>query len=109
MFEGHSLCAFKCFGIGASKSAIQIISRFCVGNSNMTNWFCNSTRATEADREARSGRPAGRDEGGEEEDGHGEEGVHPGALSLSALSPAHHHFHPAAALPAAVRNQCGES
>ncbi len=66
-------------------------------------------RPEEVDGQAGGGRHAGRDEGGEEEDGHGEEGVHPGALSLSSIPPAHHNFHPAAALPAAVWDQCSES
>lgn len=65
-------------------------------------------RPEEVDGKARSGQLAGGDEGGEEKDGHGEEGVHPGALSLFALPPAHHHFHPAAALPAAVWDQRSE-
>lgn len=66
-------------------------------------------RPEEVDRQAGGGRHAGGDEGGEEEDGNGEEGVHPGALSLSTLPPAHHYFHPSAALPAAVWDQCRES
>lgn len=63
-------------------------------------------RPEEADGEAGGGQHVGRDEGGEEKDGHGEEGVHPGALSLPALPPTHHHLHPAAAVPAAVWDQC---
>lgn len=62
-------------------------------------------RPTEADWTAGGGGHAGRDEGGEEEDGHGEEGLHPGALSLSYVPPAHHHIHSAAALAATVRDQ----
>lgn len=65
-------------------------------------------RPEEANGQAGGGRHAGGDEGGEEEDGHGEEGVHPGAVSLPTLPPAHHHLHPAAALPAAVRDQRSE-
>lgn len=65
-------------------------------------------RSEEVDGQAGGGQHAGRDEGGEEEDGHGEEGVYPGALSLSTLPPAHHHFHPAAALPAALWGQRSE-
>lgn len=66
-------------------------------------------RLEEVDWQAGGGRHAGRDERGEEKDGHGEESVHPGALSLSPLSAAHHNFHPSAALPAAVWDQRSES
>lgn len=66
-------------------------------------------RSEEVDGPAGCGRHAGGDEGGEEEDGDGEEGLHPGALSLSGLPPAHHHFHRAAALAAALWDQRGES
>lgn len=45
------------------------------------------------------------DEGGGDEDGHGEEGVHPGTLPLPELPAAHHHRHRPAALPAAVGHQ----
>lgn len=66
-------------------------------------------RPEEVDGPSGRERHAGGDEGGEEEDGHGEEGFHPGAVPLSALSSAHHHLHPAAALSAAVRGQRSES
>lgn len=66
-------------------------------------------RSEAVDGQAGGGRHAGRDEGGEEEDGHGEKGVHPGALSLTSLPPTHRHRHRSAALPAALWDQCSES
>lgn len=68
----------------------------------------NLRRSEEVDREAGCERHAGGDEGGEEEDGNGEEGLHPGALSLSSLPPTDHHFHPLAALAAALWDQRSE-
>lgn len=65
----------------------------------------NVRRPEEVDGEAGCGRHAGRDEGGEEEDGNGEEGLHPGALPLSGLPPTDGHFHPSAALAAALWDQ----
>lgn len=72
---------------------------------SLTDLLLTSDRPAEADWTAGGGGHAGRDEGGEEEDGHGEEGVHPGALPLSDVPPAHHHLHSAAALAATVRDQ----
>lgn len=65
-------------------------------------------RSEEVDREAGCGRHAGRDEGGEAEDGDGEEGLHPGAPSFATLPPTNCHFHPFAALAAALWDQRGE-
>ncbi|XP_061619050.1 uncharacterized protein LOC133472381 isoform X4 [Phyllopteryx taeniolatus] len=63
-------------------------------------------RPAAVDRPSGRGRPAGGDEGGEEEDGHGAEGLHRGAVPLAGAPPAPRHLHPAAALPAALRDQC---
>lgn len=71
--------------------------------------ICPLNRLEEVNRPAGGGWHASRDEGGEEEDGHGEESLHPGALPLPSLPPAHRHLHPAAALPAALWSQCSES
>lgn len=65
-------------------------------------------RPEEADWQAGGGGHAGRDEGGEEEDGHGEEGVHSRTLPFSAVPPTNDYFHPVAAVPAAVWGQCSE-
>lgn len=90
---------------------IQILSlcitRYTVVSFEILNLRLLS-RTEEVDRAAGGGRHVGRDEGREKEDGHGEEGVHLGALSLPSLSPANCHCHLAAALPATVRNQCGK-
>lgn len=79
-----------------------------VHRKSLTYLLLTSDRSAKADWAAGGRGHAGRDEGREEEDGHGEEGVHPGALSLSFVPPAHHHIHSAAALAATVRDQCRE-
>lgn len=85
------------------KKAVEVIHRVC--RTCLTFLLLTSDRSAEADGTAGGGRHVGRDERGEEEDGHGEEGVHPGALSLSYVPTAHHHIHPAAALAATVWDQ----
>lgn len=87
---------------------IAIVAIHRVSGKSLTYLLLASDRPAEADRTAGGGGNAGRDEGREEEDGHGEESVHPWALSLSYVPPAHHHIHPASALAATVRHQCCE-
>lgn len=74
----------------------------------MSTSSSTSIRSEEVNREAGGWWHAGWDEGWKEEDGHGEESVHPGALSLSALPPATDDLHHAAAVAAALRDQCSE-
>lgn len=49
---------------------------------DITLYMSPLCRPEEVNGETGSGQYVGGDEGREEEDGHGEEGVHPGALSL---------------------------
>lgn len=87
--------------VGLTELAAKMSDEFLYMKKK-TSYISTFCRPEEANRQTGGGRHAGRDEGGEAEDGHGEEGVHTRTLSLFALPPAHYHRHPPAALPATV-------